>query len=140
MNRADFYLLATRFRDDPLACACSLIAKAVSHRMPALILTANDEQAEALDGRLWEHDAELYIGHQIAGIDEDDDYTPVLIVPPGTETPLRDYIVNLRPGIVGAAPRRVAELIIDTDAERSAARERWQQYRALGFETHKHDL
>lgn len=139
MNRADFYLLQGRFRDAPLDCICALATRAYRRKLPTLVLCNDLAQAEALDQRLWEFDPDLYLPHQIAG-DEDDAWVPLLLVPPGTETPLRDYIINLRPTVVASAPARVAELIIDDAAGRSAARERWRQYQALDFELHKHDL
>src|SRR3546814_8757565 len=64
-----------------------------------LILARDAEQAEALDGLLWEFDADAWLPHQIAGSDEDDDITPILIVVPGTDTPDRPLVINLRDAI-----------------------------------------
>ena len=81
--RADFYLIAKpRFLEKPLLLVCELARKANDAGQPLLILAASAVQAELLDEMLWEFDPDAYVPHQIAGPDEDDDLTPVLIVPP----------------------------------------------------------
>ena len=84
MPRADFYLIAKpRFREDPLLLVCELARRACDTGSPTLILARDQEQAEAIDDALWAFDPDAYIPHQIAGSDEDDDETPVLISAPG---------------------------------------------------------
>ena len=96
MPRADFYLIAKpRFLDDPLLLVCELAKRAFESGQPALILARSADQADALDEKLWEFDEQAFIPHQIAG-DDDDAITPVLIVAPGTETPDRTLVINLR--------------------------------------------
>ena len=72
MARADFYLIdKPRFRENPLLLVCELAKMANAQQIPTLIHARSQEQAEALDELLWEVDADGFIGHQIAG-DEDD--------------------------------------------------------------------
>ena len=140
MPRADFYLIAKpRFRDEPLRLVCELARKAHHAGMPTLVLARDAAQAEALDELLWEFDPDDYIGHQLAG-DEDDDATLVLIAAPDTDTPLRPLLINLRDAAVDGGFERVLEVVPADDAARGPLRERWKQYKARGFEVNKHDM
>ena len=97
MPRADFYLIAKpRFLEKPLLLVCELARKANDSGQPLLVLAASAAQAEVLDELLWEFDPDAYVPHQIAGTDEDDDITPVLIVPPEYQAPMRPLVLNLR--------------------------------------------
>jgi DNA polymerase-3 subunit chi len=140
MPRADFYLIdKPRFRADPLLLVCELARKAYDAKLPTLILVRDAEQAEAVDYKLWEFDADAFIPHQIAG-DEDDDITPVLIVPPGASVPARAMIINLREECAGDVPDSVKEVVAADPAERDGSRRRWQEYKARGFEVRKFDM
>ena len=78
--RADFYLIAKpRFADDPLRLVCELAKRCHGTGQATLILCRDAEQAEALDEQLWAFEDDAYIPHQIAGLDDDDDVTPVLL-------------------------------------------------------------
>jgi DNA polymerase-3 subunit chi len=140
MPRAEFYLIdRPRFRAEPLLLVCELARRAVEADRPMLILVRSAEQAEALDDLLWAFDPEAYVPHQIAG-DEDDDVTPVLIVPPGIATPDRPLVVNLRDACVEGAFEVVKEVVPAEPAEREGARRRWREYQRRGVEVVKHDL
>ena len=83
MPRADFYLIdKPRFREEPLLLVCELAKKACAANLPTLVLARDTAQAEALDDLMWSFDAEEYLPHQIAGMDEGDDDTPILIATP----------------------------------------------------------
>src|SRR3546814_19589717 len=92
--RADFYLIAKpRFLEQPLLLVCELTKRALAAGQHILILARDAEPAEALDGLLWEFDADAWLAPQIAGHDEADDITRILTVVPGpdnTDRPLRD--------------------------------------------------
>ena len=140
MPRADFYLIAKpRFLDDPLLLVCELAKRAFESGQPALILARSADQADALDEKLWEFDEQAFIPHQIAG-DDDDTITPVLIVAPGTETPDRTLVINLRDECAPGLFERVLEVIPADEAQRLGSRERWKTYKAAGFEVNKHDM
>lgn len=139
--RADFYLIAKpRFRDEPLRLVCELAKKACSADQPTLILARDRSQSEALDDLLWAFDADAYIAHQIAGQDEDDDITPVLIATPDTDTPARPLIINLRDQAFTGACERVLEVVPADPAARAPLRQRWKDYQARGFELNKYDM
>ena len=138
MPRADFYLIAKpRFFDDPLLLVCELAKRAFESGQPALILARSADQADAIDEKLWEFDEQAFIPHQLAG-DDDDAITPVLIVAPGTETPDRSLVINLRDECAPGLFERVLEVVSADEAQRLGSRERWKTYKAAGFEVAKH--
>ena len=138
MPRADFYLIAKpRFREEPLLLVCELARKAHHAGMPTLVLARDAQQAEALDELLWEFDPDDYVGHQIAG-DEDDDATPVLIAAPEMDVPLRPLLINLRDDAPEGDFERVLEVVPADDSARGPLRERWKQYKARGFQVASH--
>ena len=142
MPRATFYLIdKPRFREEPLLLVCELVRRCVERaRQPTLVLARSIEQAEALDALLWEFDEDAYIPHQIAGSDEDDDITPVLIATPGVDAPGRPLVINLRDAAVTLPCERVLEVVAADEGERSGSRERWKAYKSRGFSLDKHDM
>ena len=140
MPRADFYLIdKPRFRENPLLLVCELAKMAYAQQIPTLIHARSAEQAEAIDELLWEFDPDGFIGHQIAG-DVDDDVTPVLVVPPEFDSPMRALVINLRDSTVPGTPESVKEVVPADPAEREGSRTRWTDYKARGFELRKFDM
>jgi DNA polymerase III subunit chi len=140
MPRADFYLIdKPRFRADPLLLVCELARRAYASGQPTLVLARSLEQAEEIDGKLWEFDEEAFIPHQVAG-DDDDAITPVLIVPPGFAAADRPLVINLRDDCAPGLFERVLEVVPADDAERAGSRARWGTYKHAGFELKKFDM
>ena len=141
MPRADFYLIAKpRFVEKPLLLVCEFARKAHDSGQSLLILVNSATQAEVLDDLLWEFDPDAYIPHQIAGHDEDDDITPVLIVTPETDVPMRPLVLNLRNAPVIGEFDRVLEVVPADASSRDPLRARWKHYQSLGFELKKIDM
>ena len=141
MARADFYLITTpRFRSEPLRLVCELARKAFDAGLPTLVLARSQEQAEALDDLLWDMGDEVFIPHQIAGDDDDEDEAEVLIAPPEVDAALRPLVINLRDAAVEGAFDRVLEVVPADESARGPLRERWKQYQARGLELKKHDM
>ncbi|CTP82977.1 DNA polymerase III subunit chi [Xanthomonas translucens pv. poae] len=139
--RADFYLIAKpRFLTEPLRLVCELARKANDANLWTLVLARDQAQAEELDELLWAFDDDAYIPHQIAGADVDEEEAQVLIVPPGVEAPSRALVINLRDDAYLGACERVLEVVPADPAARAPLRERWKQYKALGFEVSKYDM
>jgi DNA polymerase-3 subunit chi len=139
--RADFYLIAKpRFLEQPLLLVCELAKRSLAAGQATLILARDDEQAEALDALLWEFDENAYLPHQIAGTDEDDDVTPLLIVPPGAVSADRPLVINLRDEIAPGQYERVLEVVPADPAAREPLRARWRAYQERGFTLNKHDM
>lgn len=140
MPRADFYLIdKPRFRDDPLLLVCELAKRAFASEQPTLVLARSQDQAEALDEKLWEFDENAFIPHQLAG-DDDDAITAVLIVPPGVAVADRPLVINLRDECAPGLFERVLEVVPADEEQRAGSRERWKTYKAAGFECAKHDM
>ena len=141
MARADFYLIAKpRFRAEPLRLVCELARKAHDAGIPALVLARDAAQAEQLDDLLWDMGEEVYIPHQIAGADIDEEEAAVLIAPPDIDAPLRPLVINLRDAAVEGSFERVLEVVPADESARGPLRERWKHYQARDFEVSKHDM
>ena len=141
MPRADFYLIAKpRFRDQPLRLVCELARKACDAGQWTLVLARDTAQAEALDDLLWDMGDDVFIPHQIAGADVEEDEAQVLIAPPEVDAALRPLVINLRDAPVEGGFERVLEVVPADASARGPLRERWKQYQARGFELNKHDM
>jgi DNA polymerase-3 subunit chi len=141
MPRADFYLIAKpRFLEEPLRLVCELARKSYDANLWTLVLARDMEQAEQIDALLWELDDDAYIPHQIAGTDEEDELTPVLIAAPEADVPSRALVINLRDAAFEGACERILEVVPADPAAREPLRERWKHYKALGFDVNKHDM
>ena len=141
MARADFYLIdKPRFREEPLLLVCELARKAFDAGIPTLVLARDTAQAEAIDDLMWSFDPDAYLPHQIAGSDEEDELTPILILAPDTDFPMRPMVINLRDAAVEGDFERVLEVVPADPAARAPLRERWKQYQARGLDLNKHDM
>ena len=139
--RADFYLIAKpRFAAQPLLLVCELARRACDGNQFAVVLARDAAQAEELDDLLWSFDADEYLPHQIAGMDEDEDEAPILIATPDADVPARPLLINLRDAAPGGSFDRVLEVVPADPAARGPLRERWKQYQALGYDLNKHDM
>ncbi|GAB3730776.1 DNA polymerase III subunit chi [Silanimonas algicola] len=139
--RADFYLIdKPRFREQPLLLVCELAKRCHGTGKPTLVLCATAQQAEELDDLLWSFEEDSFIEHQIAGLDEDEDDVPVLVVPPGIEAPMRAMVINLRAETVPEGFERVLEVVPADPSAREPLRARWKQYQARGLALNKHDM
>ena len=139
--RADFYLIAKpRFAAQPLLLVCELARRACDSNQFTLVLARDAAQAEALDDLMWSFDPDAYIQHQIAGSDDEDELTPVLIAAPDSDIALRPLVINLRDAPVEGNFERVLEVVPADDSTRGPLRERWKQYQARGLHVNKHDM
>ena len=66
--------------------------------------------------------------------------TPVLIVPPESQTADRALVLNLRDDCAPGLFERVLEVVPAEEAQRSGSRERWKTYQHAGFELKKFDM
>ena len=141
MPRADFYLIdKPRFREEPLLLVCELVRKAYAAELPTLVLARDSAQAEALDDLLWSFDPDEFLPHQIAGSDEGDEDTPILIATPDTDVPARPLMLNLRDAAPSGSFERVLEVVPADPAAREPLRERWRQYKAANYTLNKYDM
>lgn len=140
MPRADFYLISKpRFLEDPLMLVCELAKRAFASEQPTVIFVRSQDQAEEIDAKLWEFDEDAFLPHQVAG-DDDDAITAILIVPPGVDAADRPLAINLRDSCALGKHDRVLEVVAADPAERDGSRQRWLEYKQLGYELNKHDM
>ena len=141
MPRADFYLIdKPRFREQPLLLVCELAKRGYAANLSILVLARDAAQAEAIDDLMWSFDPDEYLPHQIAGMDEGDDDTPILIATPDMDIPARAMLLNLRDAAPTGSFDRVLEVVPADPSARGPLRERWKHYQSLGFELAKHDM
>ena len=141
MPRADFYLIdKPRFREQPLLLVCELAKRGYAANLSILVLARDAAQAEAIDDLMWSFDPDEYLPHQIAGMDEGDDDTPILIATPDMDIPARPMLINLRDGAPNGSFDRVLEVVPADPSARGPLRERWKHYQSLGFELNKYDM
>ena len=141
MPRADFYLIdKPRFREQPLLLVCELAKRGYAANLSILVLARDTAQAEAIDDLMWSFDPDEYLPHQIAGMDEGDDETPILIATPEMDVPARAMLINLRDAAPTGSFERVLEVVPADPAARGPLRARWKHYQALGFDLNKFDM
>ena len=141
MPRADFYLIdKPRFREQPLLLVCELAKRGYAANLSILVLARDAAQAEAIDDLMWSFDPDEYLPHQIAGMDEGDDDTPILIATPDMDIPARPMLINLRDVAPNGSFDRVLEVVPADPSARAPLRERWKHYQSLGFDVNKHDM
>ena len=141
MPRADFYLIdKPRFREQPLLLVCELAKRGYAANLSILVLARDTAQAEAIDDLMWSFDPDEYLPHQIAGMDEGDDDTPILISTPDMDIPARPLLINLRDAAPAGNFDRVLEVVPADPSARGPLRERWKHYQALGFDVKKIDM
>ena len=141
MPRADFYLIdKPRFREQPLLLVCELAKRGYAANLSILVLARDAAQAEAIDDLMWSFDPDEYLPHQIAGMDEGDDDTPILIATPEMDVPARAMLINLRDAAPTGSFDRVLEVVPADPSARGPLRERWKHYQALGFDVKKIDM
>jgi len=137
MARADFYVLSGQAT--PPRFSCTIAGKAVAQGSSVYILTGNREQAQAMDDLLWTFQDTSFLPHSLTDRDMD---APVLI---GWEEPdlqKPDILINLTATVPGCAAsfNRAIEIVGDDPEQRELGRNRYRQYRKLGFELFTHDI
>ena len=101
----------------------------------AVLLTQTQEQAEQLDEMLWQQDPHSFVPH---GLSDEATVTqaPVEI---GTGMPKRSrqVLINLADSIPAFANRfaQIIDFVPADESQKQQARDRYKQYRALGFPT-----
>src|SRR3546814_16059502 len=88
---------------------------------------------------LWDMGDDVFIPHQIAGADDDEDEAAVLIAPPEVDAPLRPRVINLRDAAVEGSFERVLDVVPADDGARGPLRERWRPCKAPGLADRKRE-
>jgi DNA polymerase-3 subunit chi len=139
MTRADFYILGNN--TDRARFACILANKAWKQGHHPYILAPGRDEAVALDDLLWTFQDISFLPHALAD-ETGSGAVPVTIGWPGQPAPGEDVLINLTADIPesAAAYRRIAEIVAGGETLRRQARQRFKQYRDMGFDMHTHTL
>ncbi len=142
MPQVTFYILPD---DSPAAAAtdginqavavlaCQLTTERFRQNQTVFILAQTQAQAEQLDEMLWQQDPHSFVPH---GLSEEATVTqaPVEI---GTGMPKRNrqILINLAETVPAFAHRfaQIIDFVPADEIQKQQARERYKQYRALGF-------
>ena len=141
MTRVDFYILK---KDDQAAralFACRLTEKAYRQGHRIYINTESDMQLHQLDDILWVFRDGSFLPHAV--FDGSTDAPEKILLGHGAEPQdCSDVLVNLSNGVPAWFGRfdRVAELVDGNEAQRAAARERYQFYRDRGYTLNTHNI
>lgn len=119
------------------AFACDLAAQAWRLGKKVLLACENEQQALRLDDALWQRNPDQFVPHNLAGELTGYTSTPVEICWVGKRnSQRRDLLINLQQEMPDFA--RIFDQIIDfvvvDEQKKISARERYKNYRALGFE------
>jgi len=137
--RVDFYILQDQ--NPPEKFACAIAGKIFRQGLKIHIHTDSREAAVTLDDFMWTYRDTSFLPHQLAGSSGQPD-TSITIgwneMFPGDS----GVLINLGAEIPQFAANfaRIIEIVAGYDPLRSQARDRYRQYRDLGYDMHKHDI
>lgn len=140
----DFYLLAKTQPADKLHYACRLANRARQSGVKVFVRAEDDAQNAALDKLLWTFAQDAFVPHAVhaPGDAHDAEKFPVQLGVGGAPQNFSGMLISLAREHAAdyANFERVAEIILNDPAEKSAARERFRFYRAQGIEPRAHNI
>jgi DNA polymerase-3 subunit chi len=145
MLKVDFYILGNDGEDAPLRIACRLAEKAWRQGNRVRVQAENSEAVRRLDKLMWTFKQESFVAHEVEGENADWqtlDPAPVILGEGDSPAEPPGVLINLSskmPAMAGRCPR-VAEIVAFDPASKQAGRDRYRQYRDLGFELDSHQL
>jgi DNA polymerase III subunit chi len=124
---------------------CRLLRKALRKRMRVAV-TGSVATLNELDQTLWSFEADEFVPH--ARVDAAtprgavQSHAPVWLVDDPRDGAVLTVLVNLGRELAAgfSTYQRLIEIVADDDDSRSAARDRWRQYVALGYAPVKHEV
>ncbi|CUU52925.1 putative DNA polymerase III subunit chi [Actinobacillus pleuropneumoniae] len=139
MKQVKFYLLSQTERENLSAAetmACDLAANAWRLGKRVLIACETEQQALNIDEALWARDPDSFVPHNLSG--EVTQYaTPIEISWKGKRNAQRrDLLISLQtalPDFINSFNQIIDFVPVD-ETEKSQARERYKQYRQLGWQ------
>ncbi|MFN3581275.1 MAG: DNA polymerase III subunit chi [Pseudomonas sp.] len=139
MTRIDFYLLSSDKPETRLDYACRLAHKAWSKGHNVYLHCTDEEQTCALDSLLWSFRADAFLPHALHTDKPQNQVTCGFDLDPVGQ---HDLLINLDNDSPGFFSRfsRMAEIVIEQDAVRLPARERFRFYRERGYPLQTHQL
>jgi DNA polymerase III subunit chi len=127
---------------DKLGYTCRLVRKAVASGA-RVVVTGEPEALGELDVALWTFGALEFIPHCSADAPPGQvARSPVVLAGQLDATPHQQVLVNLGSEVPGGFEKfeRLIEVVSGDDADRQAARGRWNYYKDRGYAIVRHDL
>ena len=116
-----------------MQAACHIAACHSRAGTPLWLYTGSREEAEQVDSLLWTFEDISFVPHALAGDHEADTVHIVIGWPAGAPAP-GGRILNLAHSVPDdISPGRIIELVLSRDDEKTAARNRFRQYRQNGL-------
>ena len=139
-GRVDIYLLET---DDSAArrmTACRLIEKIYRQGLTVFAQVDNEEEAQRFDDLLWTFRQGSFVPHEPFRADAQE--APVVIGSGDSVPGGQDVLINLSTNLPEGYEiyPRIAEIVDQDPAIRSAGRLRYRQYQSLGMDIQTHKL
>ncbi|MFA5082621.1 MAG: DNA polymerase III subunit chi [Hydrogenophilaceae bacterium] len=137
MTKVDFYFNAA----DKLDVARKLAGKVYQSGQQALLYTADDRLANALDAAIWTRDKLSFIPHLRCGHPQTQE-TPLLIGTDADALASPDVLINLDAECPSCFSRfeRLLEVVGTDPADVQAGRQRYRFYKDRGYAIENHDL
>ncbi len=133
-KHAQFYILHNA--QSAQALACDLAASAWRLGKRVLIACATEAQALDIDEALWQRDPEQFVPHNLSG--EITQYATPIEISWGDKrnAQRRDLLINLQMQVpnFASAFNQVIDFVPAEEALKVQARERYKQYRQLGWQ------
>ena len=144
MTQVDFYILDSASEQSAGIFTCRLTEKAYRAGMKVFIHAPSMNDAKRLDDLLWTYNQGSFLPHgQSNQHDASADLaTPIMLGTSLEEAGQEDLLINLTQQLPAESQRfqRIAEVIVNNDAEKQAARQRFRHYRDQGFEVKSHNI
>lgn len=143
LTRIDFAFGAP----DRLGMACEVVHKHYMAGRRLVVYTRDKQRLSHFDRLLWGFDPTAFIPHvmsadplasQTAIVFTSD--SPALAIPDASQASA--WLINLDLDCPPAPENfpRILEIVGDHADDKAAARERWRQYKASGYDLHAHDV
>ncbi|MDY4280189.1 DNA polymerase III subunit chi [[Pasteurella] aerogenes] len=139
-KNAQFYIIENMQPTELLSAsenlACNLAASAWRVGKKVLIACETEQQALNLDEALWQRDPDEFVPHNLSG-EITQFATPIEISWLGKRNAQRrDLLINLQTNVPDfvAGFNQVIDFVPQDETEKAQARERYKQYRQLGWQ------
>lgn len=141
--RIDFYVLADGAEGGRLKLACRVAEKAYLAAQRVALLCPDAAELALLDDLLWTFAEGSFVPHEREeGLASGYADCPVILTAGAPPAGPIEVLVNLGLEVPPSWPgvQRIAEIIDGDDGRRTAGRQRFRHYRALGIEPQSHHL
>lgn len=134
----DFYILASDNLAERDQFACQIIEQAFLSHHKLFVATHSADQAQQLDELLWTFRPDSFVPHAQAGTIA----APVIIGTLAQSRPGYDVWVNLsnQQPPIDPEVQQLIEIVAKIPDHQQAARDRFRQYRELGYVLNTHNI